>query len=173
MATKYYALNTNADTLCDYATGTPYDLATSTGTPTTHTVDTSGISSWQTVLTYDINIGGGLMAGGDTINFSISLNTVTNSDVRLWIQYVDVSCVPSATSTAPYSTTWTTSGVKTGSLTMSSLGGTPIRFRLLVDAQRNLNHGTRNVIVDVESTSTYIEGPWGGAGPTVKTGSVL
>ena len=158
MATKYYAKDANTDTNCDYVTGTPYDLATSTGTPTTHTVDTSGIASWQTVLTYDLNIGTGLMSAGDVINFSISLNSVSNSDVRLWLQYVAVTpgCTIVTSSTAPFSSTWSAAGV-----------------RLLVDMQRNTTHGSRSVIVDVESTNTWIEGPWGGAGPTTKTGSVL
>jgi len=163
MATKYYPQDTNADTTCDYgAVSGDHDLSTTAGTPTTHTTDTSGISSWQVVRSYQLNIGTGLMASSDVINFSISLNTVTNSDVRIQMWYIDSSCTPVAAS--GYSSTWTASGTQTGSLTMSTLAGTPERIELRVEAQRNLTHGTRSITIDVQSSNTWIEGPWGGAG---------
>lgn len=165
MATKYYPQNSNTVS-CDYPVGTPHDLAVAAGTPTTHTDDTSGIGSWTTIRSYQLNIGTGLMAGGDILNFSLSINTISNTDVRVWARYVDSVCGNSAFS--GFSSTFTTAAVHTGSLTMSSpLATTPLQICLIVDAQRNLTHGTRSVTIDVQSSNTWIEGPWGGAGRRV------
>jgi len=170
VATKYYPQNSNTVS-CDYPVGSPHDLATTAGTPTTHTDDTSGISAWTTIRTYQLNVGTGLMSSGDTLNFSLSINTISNTDVRVWAFYVDGSC--SSVGLTGYSATFTTATTHTGSLTMSSISPGGTHICLVVDAQRNLSHGTRSVTLDIQSSSTWIEAPWGGTPAAVKTPAVL
>ena len=172
MAVIYYPQNTNADTTCDFGTGTPYDLSKTAGTPTTHTVDTSGLTAWTVALTYNMVVTGD-SPSGNTYDFSISLATVTNSEVRLRIYEVNSSCT--LIDLTGLSATYSSSGTYTGTLTMA-IGSwtTGTRLELQVEMQRASTHGTRQVIVDVQTANTYIQGnSFGGAGGGVKTGSVL
>lgn len=172
MAIIYYPQDTNVDTTCDWGVGTPKDLSKSAGTPTTQTIDTSSITSWTVAWTYNMVVSGD-SPSGNTYDFSVSLATVTNSEVRLRAFEIASGC--SANDLTGYSATYSSSGTYTGTLTMT-IGSwtTGTRLELHVEVQRTATHGTRQVIIDVQTANTYIQGnSFGGAGGGVQTGAVL
>ena len=89
---KWYLKNTNVDTEYDYgANHGDHDLATSYGTSTTHYSDVSKETYWAVVRSYQIQGTGKYALSGEKYLCSISLNTVTNADIRFKIWILDSS----------------------------------------------------------------------------------
>lgn len=170
MPTSYYPQNTNTDGTCDAgAASGDHDMAKTAGTPTTHTTDTTGITSFTLDRSYQIDVSGDSPATGSrTYNLSISVNTINRTDLRFRIAAVDTTgCARTYSS---YSSTYTTAAVHTFSLTLN-FAATDEHLELQVECQENTTHGGRDYTLDVQSSNTWVEAPWPLAG--VKPPSVL
>jgi hypothetical protein len=173
MPTKYYPQNTNTDTNCDEigdATN-DHDMSKTVGTSTTHTVDTTGMTSFTLIKTYQLDVSGDSpIFGSQTYNLSISINAISRTDVRFNISSVDrTGCLPGGTSS--YSATFTTATTHTFSLTLSFATGDE-DLELRVEAQQNSTHGGRSITLDVQDANTWVEAPWPVASATVLRGAL-
>lgn len=153
MATKYYVQTTNSYTTCD-AGQDPKDLGTSTPSSSTSSGNTGSLSFVE-ILAYDVYFASGMST--QTMNCSLDTSlTGTSPEFRYRLQQVDPSGC-SITNSSSYSTTYTTSGIKTDSLSLTWTGSSGI-LRISIEMRRTGSPTNPPRILDVNiDTDSWVE----------------
>lgn len=154
MATKYYVQTSNSYTTCD-AGQDPHDLTTSTPSSSTSSGSTNSISFVE-ILAYDVYFASGMST--QTINCSIEASGISGASTE-WkyrLQQVDPSGC-SVTNSSSYSTTYTTTGIKTDSLSLTWTGSSGI-LRVSIEFRRTGSPVNPPRILDIAiDTNTWVE----------------
>jgi hypothetical protein len=174
VATKYFLRNVNVDTTCD-GTNTPLDLNQTQGTSTTQATTAGQHSAWTEMASFDVDVSGDSPStGSQTFDISVSINSIVGSDVEVrWrVQAIDDTGCSVTNSSTAYSSVYTTTGVKTDTLTLTWSAGDE-RLRLSVETRKINNHGNKDVTLDVNDTNSWVQAnDWPASSPQSQAASL-
>jgi hypothetical protein len=174
VATKYFLRNVNVDTTCD-GTNTPLDLNQTQGTSTTQATTAGQHSAWTEMASFDVDVSGDSPStGSQTFDISVSINSIVGSDVEIrWrVQAIDDTGCSVTNSSTAYSSVYTTTGVKTDTLTLTWSAGDE-RLRLSVETRKINNHGNKDVTLDVNDTNSWVTAnDWPASSPQSQAASL-
>jgi len=147
---RFYANNTQTN---PGTGGDIYDLDETIGTPGNLSNNNSSTSfalnlAWQQTVDTTVS----------DSSFDISVNVSSiggTAEYRFRIARVDSSNVVQAASS--YGSTYSTTGVKTETLTLSTTWNSGDRLRLEMETRRSGGHGNVSVGISVGNTSTYVD----------------
>lgn len=134
--------------------GTIYDMASGFTISFPQNTGSTSSTSFVEMISWQVPMSASATTGSHP--YSISINAVNaNALVRFRLQRVNSSNAVQESSS--YTASFNTTGIKTGTFTLSGTWNTGDRLRLSCELMRASGHGNVNATLDVNSINTVID----------------